>query len=149
MRPTDWEVRKRPGAEFSVAILFEFSHNLQSWQYWYLIQMYWTTFKELKGILFCTKILRYVFKRFHFCPKSLMYIFIRIFSILWILFDVIELDANVANFVYYGKTRICQQELWYVVTMQSSLFDKSIRGDRNDRSSVRWAVNYYHIMFHM
>ena len=41
-----------------------------------------------------------------------MYIFIRIlgknefFFIPWILSDVFELDANVANFVYYGKTRM-------------------------------------------
>ena len=41
-----------------------------------------------------------------------MYNFIRIlgknefFFILWILSDAFELDANVANFVYYGKTRL-------------------------------------------
>ena len=39
-----------------------------------------------------------------------MYIFISVlgknefFCILWILFNVFELDANVVNFVYYRKT---------------------------------------------
>ena len=41
-----------------------------------------------------------------------MFIFIRIlgnnelFSILWILSDTFELDANIVNFVYFGKTRL-------------------------------------------
>ena len=50
-------------------------------------------------------------KELIFPQKSNVYIF-RIlgknefFFILWKLSDAFELDANVINFVYYGKTRI-------------------------------------------
>ena len=81
----------------------EFFRNTQSWQHWHLIQMIWTMFKEWKGShIFANPNVWYT-KEFVFQPKSLIYIFIRI---LWILYDAFELDANVANFVYYGKTRI-------------------------------------------
>ena len=75
-------------------IICTFPKKKQSWQYWHLIQMHRTKFKEC---------------------KSLMYIFIRIFGgkneiffILWILSDAFELDANYCQlciYIYYGKTR--------------------------------------------
>ena len=30
--------------------------------------------------------------------------------ILWILSNAFELDANIANFVYYGKTEFCKSK---------------------------------------
>ena len=88
----------------------KFSHNTQIWQRWHLIQMHQTIFKE--------------WKRIHFSPKILVKMYIRLLKenklfrcytlgfvekndflfVLWILSDAFELDANVVNFVYYGKT---------------------------------------------
>ena len=53
-----------------------------------------------------------IYTRYHFLQKSLVYIFLLGF---WEkmtffpplnIFDAFELDVNVVNFVYYGKTRV-------------------------------------------
>ena len=39
-------IHEESGLIANTLCTIEFSHNIQSWQYWHLIQMYWTTFKE-------------------------------------------------------------------------------------------------------
>ena len=57
--------------------VLEFSHNTQSWQYWHLIQMHQTTFKECKRINFTPKFLMYIYIRIFGEKLILLYIYIR------------------------------------------------------------------------
>ena len=74
-----------------------------------------------------------------------MYIFIRnlgkneIFFILWILSDAFELDANIVNFVYYGKTRTQNGKQWW------HLFSNIIYMHVNSALVVK----YTNIIFHV
>ena len=66
----------------------------------------------MKKKSFFGKSLCIIYKRNHFPPNSLVYIFIRILGENEVpfpslnIFDAFELDVNVVNFVYYGKTRL-------------------------------------------
>ena len=42
--------------------------------------------------------------------------------ILWILFNALELDANIVNFVYYGKTRLHS----FLITQQGIFYHKRL-----------------------
>ena len=58
----------------------EFSHNTQSWQYWHLIQMHRTIFKEWNIILFPPKSWWIHSKEFIFVPKAQCIFFIGVFD---------------------------------------------------------------------
>ena len=69
--------------------------------------------KNDKEFIFSSaQILMYTYKSILFSLKSLLYIFIKILGkndfpfILWISSHAFELDANIVNFVYYGKTQL-------------------------------------------
>ena len=88
---------------------FEFSHNTQSWQHWHLIQIH-QNIKRIKKKSFFLKILMYYILKISFSPKQPSVYFYWDFGRKWLLspsfniFDAFELDVNVVNFVYYGKT---------------------------------------------
>ena len=127
---------------WSYATAIEFSRNTLSWQCWH---------QRIKKI-------------FHIFPEFLIKMYVRILGkesfvcntfeflvkndfhfIIWILSDAFELDANVVNFVYYGKTRMllllpednnleqrplgdisftrCQQYKWPVADLHGTTLD--------------------------
>ena len=61
--------------DFTSKMSFEFSHNTQRWQYWHLIQIHLTTFKERKRIQFFPKILTHIYREKYefFCIFTLRF----------------------------------------------------------------------------
>ena len=73
--------------------------------------MRWTTFKEWKGINFSPNPNVIIQKNSLFSRNPNVYVLKdfgkkEYFCILWMLSVAFELDANIATFLYYGKTRL-------------------------------------------
>ena len=83
---------------------------------------------------FVPQILMYTYKKNSFSPESLMYIFekkSKFLSILWILTNAFEIDANVANFVYYGKTLLRTCRVWNLRQANLEIFSRLCNKSRS------------------
>ena len=89
---------------------FEFSHNTQSWWHWHLIQMHQKYSRKEKEVIFSQNPNKNIYTSCLGEMISFLYnirIFRKITSFSFFkYFDAFELDVNVVNFVYNGKTRL-------------------------------------------
>ena len=91
---------------------FEFSHNTQSWQHWHLIQVHQKYSRKEKEVIFSQKPNKNIYTRLFGGKWYLLYTIHKDFQkkitsfSFFKYFDAFELDVNVVNFVYYGKTRL-------------------------------------------
>ena len=92
--------------------LLEFSHNTQSWQHWRLIQIHQKYSRKEKEVIFSQNPNKNIYTRLFWGKLYLVYIIHKDFQkkmtsfSFFKYFDAFELDVNVVNFVYYGKTQL-------------------------------------------